>query len=92
LHAQTPTTVPGGRVIRTLELKRLLDAGAPLAIVDVLDSQTRFSEPGAFWVPDGGKAFAGTAERGDKDVLWYRGGTNTWLGANLENARAKPVP
>jgi PQQ-dependent catabolism-associated CXXCW motif protein len=120
-------------VIRTLDLKRLLDSGTAITVVDVLDSQSRFSIPGASWLPDGGKTFSGASERtrfetslqafttndkshplvflctgvecwlsynaalaaielGYKDVLWYRGGTNSWLGANLQTARPKPAP
>lgn len=132
-HAATPTGIPGGRVIRTLDLKRLIDSGTAIAVVDVLDSQNRTTVPGATWLPDGGKTFAGASERtrfetvlqaltgseksrplvflctgfecwlsynaalaaielGYKDVLWYRGGTNSWLGANLEVARPKAAP
>ncbi len=132
-HAVTPTSIPGGRVIRTLDLKKLLDTGAAVTVVDVLDSQNRSTVPGAAWLPEGGKTFAGAAERsrfetalqaltandksravvflctgfdcwlsynaalaaielGYKDVLWYRGGTHAWLGANLELARPKAAP
>ncbi|MCA0243743.1 MAG: rhodanese-like domain-containing protein [Proteobacteria bacterium] len=124
-HAATPTALPGARVVRTLELKRLVDAAAPVQVIDVLDSQTRASVPGAAWLPDGGKAYGSGADRakfdsalaaltkgdkaktlvflcsgadcwlsynasllaielGYKDVLWYRGGSNAWQGANLE--------
>lgn len=46
-HAPTPTSIPGARVIKTLELKALLEANRNMVIVDVLDSKTRTSIPGA---------------------------------------------
>lgn len=53
-HANTPTTIPGGRVIRTLELKALLESNKQVIVVDVLDSSTRTSIPGAFWLSGAG--------------------------------------
>ena len=49
-HGPTPTTIPGARTIKTLELKALLDAKQSMVIVDVLDSKTRTSIPGAIWM------------------------------------------
>ena len=53
-HAPTPTSIPGARVIKTLELKALLDANKDILIVDVLDSKARKSIPGAFWMSGAG--------------------------------------
>ncbi|MDP1613644.1 MAG: rhodanese-like domain-containing protein [Sulfuritalea sp.] len=53
-HANTPTTIPGARVIRTLELKTLLESNKQVVVVDVLDSSTRTSIPGAFWLSGAG--------------------------------------
>lgn len=128
-HAPTPTSIPGARVIKTLELKALLEANNRIVVIDVLDSKTRTSIPGAVWLFGAGdgaffgaeKARFSTAlakltdgdksrpivflcfnsecwlsynaslyavEAGYKDVIWYRGGTEAWTGANLE--RVKP--
>jgi PQQ-dependent catabolism-associated CXXCW motif protein len=121
----TPTTIPGARVIKTLQLKALLDSEQNVVVIDVLDSKTRTTVPRAYWMPGAGDSrffaaekarFAAALEKltgGDKtrpvaficlssecwesynaclhaieagytDVLWYRGGTNAWGGANLE--------
>ena len=125
----TPTSIPGARVIHTLELKALLDTSKEIVVIDVLDSPRRNTIPGAHWLPGAGSgrfypaeksrfvtaleklvgsnrarpvvflclssecwesynAALHATEMGYKDVLWYRGGTNAWSGANLER---KPV-
>ena len=122
-HAPTPTTIPGARVIKTLELKALLAANKEVLVIDVLDGQSRKTIPGAHWMPGVGSGqfyradkikFATTLDRlsggnkarplvflcvgaecwlsynsalhaleaGYTDVLWYRGGTNSWTGAS----------
>jgi PQQ-dependent catabolism-associated CXXCW motif protein len=53
-HAPTPTSIPGARVIKTLELKALLESNNKVLVVDVLDSKTRMSVPGAFWMSGAG--------------------------------------
>jgi len=51
----TPTAIPGARVIRTLELKALLESDKKsVVVIDVLDTKTRNSVPGAFWMPGAG--------------------------------------
>jgi hypothetical protein len=62
-HAPTPTTIPGGRVIKTDELKALLDSDTHVIVIDVLDSKpaSRFrahigcpeSEVAALWRREG---------------------------------------
>lgn len=63
LHAPTPTSIPGARVITTLELKALLDSNKNVVVVDVLDSQTRTSIPGAFWLSGAGSGQFYAAEK-----------------------------
>lgn len=55
-HAPTPTTIPNGRVIRTLELKALLEQNKDVVVVDVLDSKSRRTVPGAWWMSGAGAA------------------------------------
>jgi PQQ-dependent catabolism-associated CXXCW motif protein len=50
----TPTTIPGAKVIRALALKALLDANRQVVVVDVLDSKSRETIPGAYWLPGAG--------------------------------------
>jgi PQQ-dependent catabolism-associated CXXCW motif protein len=131
-HAPTPTSIPGARTIKTLELKALLETNKGVVVVDVYDSKTRKSVPGAFWLSGAGdgrffaaeKSRFATAlekltgsdktrplvflcfnsecwlsynaslhalEAGYKDVIWYRGGTNSWTGANLEWTKPESV-
>lgn len=125
LHAPTPLSIPGGRVIKTLELKALLEANPSVVVVDVLDSKSRYTVPGAHWMVGAGdhRFFAAekakfaaaigkllgddktrpvvflcvssecwisynaalhAIEAGFKDVIWFRGGTESWKGANLD--------
>lgn len=53
-HAPTPTSIPGARVIHTLELKSLLDQHQDLVVVDVLDAKVRHTVPGAWWMSGAG--------------------------------------
>jgi PQQ-dependent catabolism-associated CXXCW motif protein len=53
-HAPTPRSIPGARVIQTLELKALLEQDRNVVIVDVLESQTRTTLPGAYWMHGAG--------------------------------------
>src|SRR5215510_7089750 len=39
--APTPRTIPGARVIKTLDLKNLLDTNKTIVVIDVLDSKER---------------------------------------------------
>ena len=131
-HAPTPTIIPGARVIKTLELKALLEANKNVVVVDVLDSKTRTTIPGALWLSGAGDGQFYAAEKsrfsavlekltggdkarplvflcissecwlsynaslraleaGYKDVIWYRGGTNSWTGASLERKKPESV-
>jgi PQQ-dependent catabolism-associated CXXCW motif protein len=62
-HAPTPTSIPGARVIKTLELKGLLESNKTIVVVDVLDSKTRRTIPGAFWMSGGGDGQFFAAEK-----------------------------
>ena len=53
-HGPTPLTIAGARVIKTMELKELLESTKDLVVIDVLDSKERKSVPGAFWMPGAG--------------------------------------
>ncbi len=131
-HAKTPTSIPGARVIKTLELKELLVVNKSVVVIDTLDGKNRLSIPGAFWMSGAGEGqfymaensrFSAALEKltngdknrpivflcvssecwlsynaslhaleaGYKDVIWYRGGTNAWTGANFELKSAQSV-
>lgn len=53
-HAPTPTAIPGARVIKTMELKALLELAKDLVVIDVLDSRERKTVPGALWMSGAG--------------------------------------
>ena len=65
-HAPTPTSLPGARVVKTLQLKALLAQGA-VTVVDVLnprrDGGARKSVPGAVWLPGAGSGDFYAAEK-----------------------------
>ena len=131
-HGPTPLSIPGARVIRTLELKALLASNDKVVVVDVLDSKSRTTIPGAYWLSGAGdgrffaaeknrfsialeKLTAGDRNRpivflcvssecwlsynaslhaleaGYKDVIWYRGGSDSWSGASLERKKPEVV-
>jgi PQQ-dependent catabolism-associated CXXCW motif protein len=63
-HAPTPLEIPGGKVIRTVDLKRLLDNRKDAVIVDVLDSKDkRATIPGATWLNGAGSGQLFGAEK-----------------------------
>jgi PQQ-dependent catabolism-associated CXXCW motif protein len=62
-HGPTPNGIPGARVVKTLELKALLDARKGLVVIDVLDSRSRKSIPGAFWMAGAGDGRFFAAEK-----------------------------
>lgn len=58
-HAPTPASLPGARVIRTLQLKALLgQPDARVVVIDVLnarrDGRPHKTVPGALWLPGAG--------------------------------------
>ena len=63
INTPTPRAIPGGRVIKTLELKALLDANKDVIVIDVQDSATRTTIPGAHWVHGAGSGQFFRSER-----------------------------
>jgi PQQ-dependent catabolism-associated CXXCW motif protein len=53
-HAPTPRTIPGAKVIRTLELKSLMETDKAAVVIDVLDSKDTQTIAGAYWLPGAG--------------------------------------
>ncbi|MBL8388851.1 MAG: hypothetical protein JNK17_11595 [Hydrogenophaga sp.] len=62
-HGPTPITIPGGRVIKTLELKALLEREKRLLVVDVLYNKARKTIPGSVMMRGGGEAPFYAAEK-----------------------------
>lgn len=62
-HAPTPLSIPGARVIKTLELKALLEADAKVVVIDVLDGKSRVTLPGAYWMAGAGDGKFYAAEK-----------------------------
>jgi PQQ-dependent catabolism-associated CXXCW motif protein len=63
-HAPTPLTIPGAKVIRTLELKSMLDVDKLAVVIDVLEGKDRKTVAGAFWMPGLGDGQFYGAEKG----------------------------
>ena len=53
-HGPTPRTIPGGRIVRTTELRSMLDGGSPPYLIDVLGGQGHRTIRGAFWLRGAG--------------------------------------
>jgi PQQ-dependent catabolism-associated CXXCW motif protein len=53
-HGRTPTTIPGARVVKTLELKTMLESDPRPFLVDVLSGPAHRALPGALWLHNGG--------------------------------------
>src|SRR5262245_49041565 len=53
-HGRTPTTLPGARVITTMQLKAMLEEQSRPFLVDVLSGPTHRTLPGALWLNNGG--------------------------------------
>jgi PQQ-dependent catabolism-associated CXXCW motif protein len=53
-HGRTPTTIPGARVVKTLELKTMLESDPRPFLVDVLSGPAHRTLPGALWLHNGG--------------------------------------
>lgn len=49
-HAPTPTHIPGGKVVTTLELKALMESEARPYVIDVLGGGVHRTIAGAFWM------------------------------------------
>jgi PQQ-dependent catabolism-associated CXXCW motif protein len=95
-HAPTPRAIPGGKVLKTVELKNLLDTDKSVVVIDVLDSKDRTSIPGSYWLSGAGSGqfYAAEKERfanalqkltaGDKNrpVVFLCLGAECWLSYN----------
>lgn len=53
--APTPREIPGARVLRTLELKGMLDRDDRPLVFDVASGEGRITIPGALWLPGAGR-------------------------------------
>src|SRR5262249_4541046 len=75
-HAPTPLSIPGGRVIKTMELKALLEADKSVLVIDVLDSKDRATIPGAYWMHGAGSGdfFGAEKERFSEALKKLSGG------------------
>ncbi len=62
-HAPTPLSIPGARVIKTLELKALMEVNPKVVVVDVLDGKNRVTVPGAYWMSGAGDGKFYAAEK-----------------------------
>jgi len=95
-HAPTPISIPGGRVIKTLELKALLEQLPSLVVVDVLAGRNRLTVPGAYSMAGAGDPQFFGAEKarlsealgklleGDKSrpVVFLCSGSECWISYN----------
>jgi PQQ-dependent catabolism-associated CXXCW motif protein len=68
-NSPTPVSIPGGRVIKTLELKALLDSRERIAVIDVSEWLGRMTVPGAYWIPGAGKVGAGAFYAAERERL-----------------------
>lgn len=93
-HARTPTSIPGARVIKTLELKALLESNKQVVVIDVLDSGTRTSIPGAFWMFGAGDDifFAAENRRFATALEKLMGGTRTGQSSSFASAPSAGSP
>ena len=62
-HAKTPLEIPKGKRIRTLDLKRMLEADPKPAVIDVLETRERTTIPGAVWMKGAGSGEFYAAEK-----------------------------
>jgi len=53
-HGRTPTTIPGASVVKTMELKAMLESDPSPFLIDVLSGPAHRTLPGALWLHNGG--------------------------------------
>ena len=95
MHAPTPTSIPGGELISTAELSRMLSERQPMLLIDVLGGTTTI--PGAHIEPALGQGGSfndqvqhylaaglqrATAGRTDVPIVYFCGGIQCWLSYN----------
>jgi PQQ-dependent catabolism-associated CXXCW motif protein len=95
-HAPTPDTVPGAKVVRTLELKAMLELKPRPFLVDVLSGPAHPTLPGSLWLHNGGLGDFDAAEEqrfinvlallsgNDKarEIVFFCSGPRCWLSYN----------
>ena len=53
-HGRTPTTIPGAQVVKTMELKSMLESAPSPFLIDVLSGPAHRTLLGALWLHNGG--------------------------------------
>lgn len=95
-HAPTPDTVPGAKVVKTSELKAMLELKPRPFLVDVLSGPVHPTLPGALWLHNGGLGDFDAAEEQrfvdvlallsghDKarEIVFFCSGARCWLSYN----------
>ena len=61
-HSPTPLAIPGGRVVRTTEVRAMLLGRSPPYLIDVLGGQGHRTIAGAFWMHGAGAGDLSAAE------------------------------
>lgn len=54
-HAPTPRQIPGAAVVRTLELRAMLNGPTPPILIDVLSGEDHLTLAGAVWLAGAGR-------------------------------------
>lgn len=75
-HAPTPREIPGGKVITTYELSRMLAQPERPFVIDVLGGSPHRTVAGAFWMAGAGAGDMSPEEAGrfDKAIAGFAGG------------------
>lgn len=95
-HAPTPRGIPGGRVLKTVELQRMLGQNPPPYLIDVLGGGIHRTIRGAFWLAGAGagdmnpqeeKRFVDALAKfaaGDKNrpLVFFCSNSECWLSYN----------
>lgn len=95
-HGPTPLTIPGGRIVRTAELRAMLMGRTPPYLIDVLGGQGHRTIAGAFWMygagagdldADASRRFVGAVAKfaaGDKSrpIVFFCADSECWLSYN----------
>ena len=103
-HAPTPDEIPGARVIKTEELRELLEQNPRPFLIDVLSGRAHPTLPGSIWLHNGGLGDFNAAEEKrfldtvallaghdtSRQLVFFCSGARCWLSYNaaLRAARA----
>ncbi len=97
VHADTPTGIPGGRVILTRDLADMIARGDRPVLIDTLDGNRHSTLPGAYWLRGAGNlraedtrqtgaliadAVRGVAGGKDRPVVLFCLSSQCWLSYN----------